>query len=457
MSTPTPQPVRSRRRAVFPARGSYREAVHIGEILRKETVGGMLLVALAAVAIIWANSPWAESYFMVRDFRIGYAPWHLELSLGGWAADGLLAVFFFLVGLELKREFVAGDLRRVRTAVVPIAAAVGGVATPALIYLSVVAGDPGLRGGWAIPTATDIAFAVAVLALIGSHLPGPLRIFLLTLAVVDDLIAIGIIALFYTDTISLLPLLLSVVTIVVYGLIAQVSRRFFGLHPAAAWLILLPIGVLAWSFMHASGIHATIAGVLLGFTIPVLHHKHDRTDDDGPGLAEQFEHRFRPLSAGLAVPVFAFFSAGVAIGGIEGFVSALSDPLTIAIIAALVVGKPIGILITTWLVSKIARIRLDPALRWIDLAGVGLLAGIGFTVSLLVAELSFAPGSAEHDHAKVAILIASVVAAGLAATVLTVRNRGYRKISEQQAVDADGDGIPDIYQQDDGELRTYAI
>ncbi|MBO1901845.1 Na+/H+ antiporter NhaA [Leucobacter weissii] len=451
MSTPTPRPVRSRRRSVFPARGSYREAVRIGEVLRKETVGGMLLVALAAVAIVWANSPWAESYFAVRDFRIGYAPWHLELSLGGWATDGLLAIFFFLVGLELKREFVAGDLRQIRTAVVPIAAAVGGVAIPACVYLAVIGSDPGLRDGWAIPTATDIAFAVAVLALIGSHLPSPLRVFLLTLAVVDDLIAIGIIALFYTDTIDLLPLLLAVVMIIIYGLIAQLSRRLFSLHPSAAWLILLPVGVGAWTFMHASGVHATIAGVLLGFTIPVLHHKSDRADNAGPGLAEQFEHRFRPLSAGLAVPVFAFLSAGVAIGGLDGFASALTDPLTIAIIAALVLGKPVGILTTTWLLSKTARLRLDPALRWVDLAGVGLLAGIGFTVSLLVAELSFTPGSPEHDHAKVAILTASIIAAALAAIVLTVRNRGYRNISEQDTVDANGNGIPDVYQQDDAD------
>jgi len=431
---------------LFPARGSYAEAVRIGQVLRKETVGGALLVGMAVIALVWANSPWAEGYFALRDFRIGYEPWHLNLTLGGWAADGLLAIFFFLVGLELKREFVAGDLRRFRTAVIPIAAAAGGVAVPALIYTVLAGQDPGLRHGWAIPTATDIAFAVAVLALIGSHLPSPLRIFLLTLAVVDDLIAIGIIAIFYTDTINPVPLVLAVVTIAVYGAIAQMSRRFFGLHPTAAWLILLPLGMVAWAFMHASGIHATIAGVVLAFTIPVLHRVRDRAPDAGPGLAEQFEYRFRPLSAGFAVPVFAFFSAGVAIGGIDGFVSALTDPLTVAIVAALVLGKPVGILATTWLMTRVARIRLDPALRWVDLAGVGLLAGIGFTVSLLVAELSFTPGSVEHDHAKVAILTASVLAALLAAIVLTARNRRYRKISERDAIDADGDGVPDVYQ-----------
>lgn len=433
----------------FPRYGSFAEARRIGEVLRKETVGGILLVIAAAIAIVWANSPLADSYFALRDFEIGYEPWHLRLSLGTWAADGLLAIFFFLVGLELKREFVAGDLRRFSTAIVPIAAAAGGVAVPALIYVLVVRGEPDLVHGWAIPTATDIAFAVAVLAIIGSRLPSALRIFLLTLAVVDDLIAISIIAIFYTDHIELVPLLIAFAVIAVYGLIAQRYRAFFGLRPLAAWLILLPIGVIAWTFMHASGIHATIAGVLLGFTIPVLH-KQSASDalKERAGLAEEFEHRFRPLSAGFAVPVFAFFAAGVSVGGWEGVQAAFANPVTLAIIAALVLGKPIGITLTTWLVTKIGRIRLDPELRWIDLIGVGLLAGIGFTVSLLVAELSFAAGSPEHDYAKVAILAASIVAALLAALVLGTRNRRYRRIQEREQIDADADGIPDVYQDE---------
>ena len=425
----------SRLRNIFPT-ASRAESIRITEILRKETVGGILLVAFAALALIWANSPWADSYFAMRDFEVGYEPWHLKLSLGAWAADGLLAIFFFLVGLELKREFVAGDLRSPSTAIVPIVAAVGGVAVPALLYVSVVGVSSTEAHGWAIPTATDIAFAVAVLAIIGSHLPSALRIFLLTLAVVDDLIAIGIIAIFYTESIDLVPLLLALVTIAVYGVIAQVSRRVFHAKPAAAWLILLPIGFVAWALMHASGIHATIAGVLLGFTIPVLHKKADRTEDAGPGLAEIFEHRFRPLSAGFAVPVFAFFSAGVAIGGPEGFASALTDPVLIGVVIGLVLGKPIGITAATWLITRIRRINLDPSLRWIDIAGVGVLAGIGFTVSLLVVELSFGEGSAHYDHGKVAVLSASVLAAVLAAIVLGLRNRRYRKAEETAALEA---------------------
>ena len=410
-----------------------------------------MLVIAALIAIVWANSPLADSYFALRDFEIGYEPWHLRLTLGAWAADGLLAIFFFLVGLELKKEFVAGDLRRFRTAIMPIAAAAGGVAVPALIYAAIVWTHPELRQGWAIPTATDIAFAVAVRAIIGSHLPAALRIFLLTLAVVDDLLAISIIAIFYTDDVAFVPLLLAFAVIVVYGFIAQRYRGFFGVRPFAAWLILLPIGVVAWALMHASGIHATIAGVLLGFTIPVLHRRrHSKLSADRFGLAEEFEHRFRPLSAGVAVPVFAFFAAGVSVGGWEGIQAAMTHPITFAIVAALVLGKPLGIVTTTWIMTKTMRTKLDPELRWIDMIGVGLLAGIGFTVSLLVAELSFTPGSVEHNYAKVAILTASVLAAVLAAVLLGIRNRQYGRIRHRGRLDANQDGIPDVYQDGSG-------
>lgn len=441
--------------STFPRRGSFFEARRVSMLLRKEAVGGMLLVAAAAVAIIWANSPWADSYFALRDFRVGYEPWHLELSLGAWAADGLLAIFFFLVGLELKREVVVGDLHDIRTAIVPIAAAVGGVVVPALIYIAIVWQQPSLRVGWAIPTATDIAFAVAVLAIIGSHLPSALRIFLLTLAVVDDLLAIGIIAVFYTSDIDLVALALAGVAIAVFAFFAQRYRTFFQVRPFGAWLILLPIGFVAWAFMHASGVHATIAGVVLAFTVPVKARRRKdaerAADDDATastgGLAEEFEHRFRPLSAGFAVPVFAFFAAGVAIGGVEGITRAATDPVTIGVVAGLVLGKPLGIVLTTRLVTAFTKARLDPSLRWIDLIGVGTLAGIGFTVSLLIAELSFGIGNIHNDDAKIAIMIASLLASLLAATILVARNRMYKRIAEEESVDADGDGIPDVYQQ----------
>jgi NhaA family Na+:H+ antiporter len=429
-------------------RGSYSEALRIGDILRKETVGGLLLVAAAAIAVIWANSPASDTYFAIRDFTIGYEPWHLELSLGTWASDGLLAIFFFLVGLELKREFVAGDLSQFSKAVIPVAAAAGGVMVPALIYAAINFTDPEAIRGWAIPTATDIAFAVAVLAIIGSHLPSALRIFLLTLAVVDDLIAITIIAVFYTSEIAVLPLVLFIIPVAAYAFLAHRYRRFFGMHPSAAWLILLPLGAIAWALLHASGVHATIAGVVLGFAVPVLRGAASGGPEAGPGLAEIFEHRFRPISAGFAVPVFAFFAAGVAIGGWDGFTSALTDPVTIGILVALVLGKPIGIVATTWVMSRFTRAKLDASLAWIDLVGIGLLAGIGFTVSLLVAELSFGLGATQNDHAKVGILLASVLAAVLASGVLVTRNRRYRRIEEEERADADNDGIPDVYQRE---------
>ena len=428
--------------------GSYAEALRIGDILRKETVGGLLLLAAAITAVVWANSPVADSYFAFRDFSIGYEPWHLDLTLGQWASDGLLAIFFFLVGLELKREFIAGDLSQFSRAVIPVAAAIGGVVVPALIYVAINLGDSEALRGWAIPTATDIAFAVAVLAIIGSHLPSALRIFLLTLAVVDDLLAITIIAVFYTDEIVIPPLLLFLIPVAIYAFIAHRYRRFFGLHPSAAWFILLPLGVLAWGLLHASGIHATIAGVVLGFAIPVIRSQASGGPDAGPGLAEIFEHRFRPISAGFAVPVFAFFAAGVAVGGVEGLTSSLLDPVTIGIIAALVLGKPLGIVATTWVMSRFTRAQLDKSLAWIDLVGIGLLGGIGFTVSLLVAELSFGLGAVENDHAKVGILLASVLAAVLAAVVLVSRNRHYRRVEREEKRDADADGIPDVYQRE---------
>ena len=299
-----PQPRSRPIRRVF-TRGSHGEAVRVTEILRLETVGGFLLVAGAVIAMIAANTPLSGAYEALRDFEFGYEPWHLRLSVGKWASDGLLAMFFFLVGLELKREIVAGDLRSPAKAIVPIAAAAGGVIVPALIYVAINAGGTALHG-WAIPTATDIAFAVAVLAVIGSSLPTALRLFLLTLAVVDDLIAIMIIALFYTTDLNLGALAWSLIPLALYVFLAQRRPVFFARVASSAWLILLPIGIVFWALIHASGIHATIAGVVLGFTVPVLRGAPEHPAKEG--LAEILEHRIRPVSAGFAVPVFAFLA-----------------------------------------------------------------------------------------------------------------------------------------------------
>jgi NhaA family Na+:H+ antiporter len=423
------------------ARGSWAETRRIADILRKETVGGALLLLAAAVALVWANSPWGGAYETLRDTEVGPAALHLDLSLGTWAADGLLAIFFFVAGLELKREFVAGDLREPRRAALPIAAAVGGMAVPALLFVLFNLGrdDDALRG-WAIPSATDIAFALAVLAVISTHLPAALRIFLLTLAVVDDLLAIVVIAIFYTDDFSVGSLLLSLVPLTVFGLLVQRRVR--------SWWLLLPLATLTWAFMHESGVHATVAGVLLAFTVPVVRSQAAGGPNAGPGLAEHFEHRFRPISAGIAVPVFAFFSAGVAVGGLSGLTQSVTDSVAVGITVGLVLGKTIGITGATWLVSRFTRAELDHELGWPDVIGLSLLGGIGFTVSLLITELAFGLGTETYDHAKVGILTGTLLAALLATVVLRLRNRRYKRIYEDERADFDSDGIPDVYQRE---------
>ena len=423
-------------------RGSFLETSRISAVLRAETTGGMLLIVGAVIAIIWANTPWADLYTAARDYKIGPESLHLDLTIGTWAADGLLAIFFFVVGLELKREFIAGDLRDPKRAALPMAAAVGGMVAPALIFVAWNLGPDGALGGWAIPTATDIAFAVAILAVISSHLPTGLRTFLLTLAVVDDLLAITIIAVFYTDELHLMFLGLALIPIAIFGFLVQQRIR-------AVWL-LVPLALVAWVLVHESGVHATVAGVLLGFTVPVLR----KDNVEGPGLAEHLEHLVRPISAGFAVPVFAFFAAGVTVGGFSGLVSSLQDPVALGIVTGLVVGKTVGIVGATWLFSTFTKADLDDDLAWIDVVGLAMLAGIGFTVSLLIGELAFGQGSERDEHVKVGVLVGSLTSALLATIVLRSRNRVYKKMEEEENVDADEDGIPDVYQTGDGDPAT---
>jgi NhaA family Na+:H+ antiporter len=418
-------------------RGSWPEVSRIGDILRTETVGGALLLGAAVLALVWANSPWSDGYQDLVGWKVGPHSLHLDLTLAQWAGDGLLAIFFFVAGLELKREFVAGDLRDPRRAVLPVAAAVGGMAAPALIYVAVNAStEGGTLSGWAVPTATDIAFALAVLAVISTHLPAALRTFLLTLAVVDDLLAIVIIAVFYTSSLSLLPL---VVALVPLGLFAMLVQR-----RVRSWWLLLPLAAATWVLVHASGVHATVAGVLLGFMVPVLR----RLPGDGHGLAEHFEHRWRPLSAGFAVPVFAFFAAGVSVAGAGGLGETLRDPVTIGIVLGLVVGKCVGVLGSTWLVQRFTRASLGDGVSWWDVLGLALLAGIGFTVSLLIGELAFGVGSEKDEHARIGILAGSMISALLAMVVLRARNRHYRQLCAAEERDTDADGIPDFWDDD---------
>jgi NhaA family Na+:H+ antiporter len=422
------------------ARGSWPEAARIADVLRLETFGGALLIVAAVTALLWANSPWSETYEALRDTRVGPKALHLDLTLGTWAADGLLAIFFFVAGLELKREFVAGDLRDPRRAAMPVAAAVGGVVVPAALYLAVNAYGDGDSRGWAIPTATDIAFALAVLAVVGSALPTALRTFLLTLAVVDDLLAIAIIAVFYTADLETVPLALALIPLGAFTVLVQRRVR--------SWWLLLPLAAATWVLVHESGVHATVAGVLLGFAVPVLH-RHAPTPGDGRGLAEHFEHRFRPLSAGVTVPLFAFFAAGVTVGGLSGLGDSLVDRVSIGIVLGLLVGKPLGILAATWLLTRLTKAELDPELGWTDVLGLSVLGGVGFTVSLLIGELAFGTGSEREEHVKVAVLVGSVAAAALAAILLRARNRRYARIAALELVDADHDGVPDVYEEPD--------
>jgi NhaA family Na+:H+ antiporter len=389
-------------RRLLLARTTEAEESFVGRLLRQETVGGAVVLVAAVVAVVWANSPVADAYDAVRHYEIG------PLDLEHWAADGALTLFFYIAGLELKREFLVGSLSKPSDAMVPIVAAVFGVMTPAAVYVAVntlTSSDGGSLQGWAIPAATDIAFALAVLAVVGSALPAQLRTFLLTLAVVDDLVVIVIIAIFYTSGLSLVPLLAAAAGLAVFALLQKMRGE--------SWLWYVPLAIAIWWFTHESGIHATIAGVAMGLLTRV---RLDPGEAKSP--AEQLEHTLTPFSAGLAVPFFALMSAGVAISGGADLVT---DPVVIGIVAGLVVGKPVGVLLGAWLVTTATRAELNPELTWRDITGVAVLAGVGFTVALLVAELSF--DGAEGDAAKTAVLAGSVVAAGLASVLLRRRSK----------------------------------
>lgn len=380
------------------------------EALRNETIGGALLLAAAAIALIWANSPWSTAYVDLTELEVGPAALHLHLSLATWAGDGLLAVFFFVAGVELKYELVMGSLRRASTALVPVAAALGGMAIPALIFVVINLSLPdGQPSGWGIPMATDIAFALAVLAVAGRNLPVEVRIFLLTLAVVDDLGAIIVIALFYTSSLSILPLLGAVLVIAAYGFAQQQRIRSPFLY--------IPLALVAWVLVHDSGIHATVAGIALGL---LTRAKPDPGEQASP--AERMEHLIGPFSAGFCVPVFAFMSAGVVLIG-SSFGQVFPRPVVIGIIVGLVVGKPIGVVLGAWLVQRFSRAQLADVLGFRDVWAIGLVAGVGFTVSLLITELAFEGGPALMTQAKVGVLAASIIASTVASLALMRRGR----------------------------------
>jgi len=394
-----------------------RERRALLDIFRLETTGGFLLLSGAAIALLWANlSP--ETYGSVTSFTIGPAALNLDLSLATWANDGLLAVFFLVVGLELKREFVCGQLRNPAEAIVPMVAAVLGMAVPALLYVLVnnLFTDGDLRG-WAVPAATDIAFALAVLAVIGSALPTALRAFLLTLAVVDDLLAILIIAVAFTATLDFVALAVSFALVGLYWFLQ--NRRIGNL-----WLY-VPIWLFAWGFMHESGVHATIAGVAVGLATRATT---DPGEHESP--AEVYEHRIRPISAAVAVPLFALFAAGVTISG-QTLLSVFTEPVGLGIVVGLVAGKTIGITLGTWMAVRWTRATLARGLTWADVTVVSVLAGIGFTVSLLIASLAFEGNEDLIELAKTAVLVASLLAALVASVGLSRRNTLYKRLRRE--------------------------
>lgn len=413
------------------ARSSWPEAQYVASVLRNETTGGFLMLVAAAAAIVWANVG-AGSYEALRTTTVGPAALHLDLDLATWAADGLLAVFFLVAGLELKRELVVGSLSRPAEAALPIVAAVCGMAGPVLVYVVVNGVGGGPMTGWAVPTATDIAFALAVLAVIGSQLPSALRAFLLTLAVVDDLLAILLIAIFFTTDVRIWPLLGAAAILVAYDLM---QRR-----DITAWWLYVPMGVVAWTLMHESGVHATVVGVAFG----LLTRAH-RRDGEQRAPAERIEHRVRPYSAVLCVPVFALFAAGVTISP-DALREVFTQPVALGVALGLVVGKAVGILGGTYLTARFTRAELSTDLTWGDVFGLATIAGIGFTVSLLIGELAFRGDPHHAELVKTAVLVGSLLAALLATIVLGRRNAIYRRLAAEEARDDDHDGVPDVYQ-----------
>ena len=434
MASPTSTPPTPPSRGTLLGRPSLPERNFIADALRTETVGGVILLAAAIAALIWANA-FGSSYTAISDFHFGPAALGLNLSVTHWAADGLLAVFFFVAGAELKRELVAGELRDPKAAALPVIAALCGMAVPALVSpLTAVVGG-GSTGGWAVPTATDIAFALAFLAVIGTSLPSALRAFLLTLAVVDDLFAILIIAIFFTESLDFVALGGAAAGLAVFYVLLRAEIR--------GWYIYVPLALVIWGLMYNSGIHATIAGVAMGLMLRCT-----RRDDEARSPGEDIEHVVRPLSAGLAVPLFALFSAGVTLKG-DAVADVFTRPETLGVVLGLVVGKTIGIFGGTWFATRFTRAELNKDLAWEDVFAVAALAGIGFTVSLLIGELAFADDKEMINEVKAAVLIGSLIAATLAGVLLRLRVRVYRELSEEEERDEDESGIPDVYEQGD--------
>ncbi len=360
-----------------------------------EAASGIVLLFAAIIALIISNSELSDLYFSTLDkyLFIGINNFGLKLSVLHWINDALMAIFFFFVTLEIKREFLQGELSNIKQALLPIIAAVGGMVVPALIYVFINLGDGETLKGWAIPSATDIAFSLGVLSLLGSRVPLSLKVFLTALAIIDDLGAIVIIALFYSGDLSFKYLSLMLLAFIVLLIINKFNIKKF--------LPYLIVGIFLWDFTHNSGIHATIAGVLLAMTIP--HRKKDKDFS----LLIKVEHMISPYVAFGIMPIFAFANAGVSLEGLS--LSSLLDKVPLGIVLGLFVGKQLGVFIFSYASIKLKIAQMPSNTSWYNFYGVGVLTGIGFTMSLFVGNLAFAENLQYMDGVKIGVLTGSLL------------------------------------------------
>jgi len=374
------------------------------ELLDSEAAGGILLMGASALALFIANSPLAENYFQLLHAPLG------GLDVLHWINDGLMALFFLFVGLEIKREFLDGQLSTWANRALPCIAAAGGVIVPGLIYAVVNAANTETLRGWAIPTATDIAFALGVLSLLGSRVPTSLKVFLATLAIVDDLVAVLVIAVFYTAELNLAAL----------GGACAATLLLIGLNrlKIARLAPYLALGAALWWLVLLSGVHATVAGVVLAMTIPLRRSK--AAPDDMTSPLHRLEHGLSPWVAFLIVPVFGFANAGVSFAGMSAGV--LLEPVTLGVALGLFIGKQVGVFGAATLAIKLRLANLPVAASWAQLYGVALLCGIGFTMSLFIGLLAF-PNPALQDEVKVGVLVGSLISALCGAVLLSVAKR----------------------------------
>lgn len=375
----------------------------IQQFMQMEASAGLVLMGVAVLAMIFANTGLAGLYTSVLDtnIRVGIGAFEISKPALLWINDGLMAIFFFLIGLEIKREVLLGELSSFDKAILPIMAAIGGMAVPGLVFVMINWGTPENLNGWAIPAATDIAFALGVLALLGSRAPVALKVFLLAVAIIDDLGAIIIIAVFYTSELSTNALTFSML-----GFAGAVALNRMGVQRIAPYVI---IGVIMWVFVLKSGVHATLAGVLIALTIPLKEKNGDKA------LLYKVEHALHPWVAYMILPIFAFANAGVSLTGLS--ISDLAQPLTLGIAAGLFVGKQIGVLAATWIGVKSGIAKLPEGINWLHLYGVACLTGIGFTMSLFVGSLAF--GADETMNAvRLGVIFGSLLSGILGYAVL---------------------------------------